>query len=325
MTRDPDTGQFRRDRGNRGNAAPSRASQQSRPWASSRDRGGSSSGGFATALGAISAAGIGAAVMYLMDPNQGSERRHHLAEVTGSALGTIGHKAADAGSALYEQIPSGRDLADTGRLLGQRTADAAGSARDTAGGWLESAREMLPSYRQMVPASLRGSSRHSGHSISATTAGISGLAALAIGVGAMWLLDPQRGRGRRAWLGQKTTRCLNETGSFMRATGRHLANKSRGYYHESRKAVGGAGRRLTDSSVAESIRSTLGRLGLRSSSSVGVECIGGCVTLTGRCVADDVDTVVRTTRETYGVNNVINNMEISDRFDSPMSSTPTGI
>lgn len=30
-------------------------------------------------------------------------------------------------------------------------------------------------------------------------------------------------------------RAVNETGTFMRATGRHLRNKSRGYYHETRR------------------------------------------------------------------------------------------
>src|SRR5439155_978246 len=63
------------------------------------------------------------------------------------------------------------------------------------------------------------------------------LAGSGIGAAAMWLMDPARGRGRRAWLGQKATRLLNETGDFMRATGRHLANKSKGYYYETRSAA----------------------------------------------------------------------------------------
>jgi len=146
-----------------------------------------------------------------------------------------------------------------------------------------------------------------------------------LGLGAMWLFDPDRGRGRRAWIGQKTNRLINETGTFMRATGRHVANKSKGYYHQSRKAVGNAGQSLSDSSIAESIRSSLGRLGLKSSSSVGVECAGGCVTLSGRCVPDDVDLIIVTARETYGVDDVVNNMEVGTNFDSPTSSMPSSL
>jgi hypothetical protein len=161
--------------------------------------------------------------------------------------------------------------------------------------------------------------------VGAGSAGMGAAGALLLGLGAMWLFDPDRGRGRRAWIGQKTNRLVNETGNFMRATGRHLANKSRGYYHESRKAVGGAAASLNDSSIAESIRSSLGRLGLKSSSSIGVECTGGCVTLSGRCVADDVDVIIGTTRNTYGVDNVVNNMEVGSSFDSPTSSMPTSL
>ncbi|MEA2734793.1 MAG: hypothetical protein QOE14_1244, partial [Humisphaera sp.] len=71
--------------------------------------------------------------------------------------------------------------------------------------------------------------------------------------------------------------------------------------------------------------SSLGRLGLKNPSSVAVECTGGCVTLTGRCVADDVDVIIDTTRTTYGVTDVLNQMEVGARFDSPTSSMPSSI
>jgi hypothetical protein len=60
---------------------------------------------------------------------------------------------------------------------------------------------------------------------------------LLAGAGAMWLFDPDRGRARRAWIGQKMTRVLHEVGDFARATGRHLRNKSKGYYHDGKSAV----------------------------------------------------------------------------------------
>src|SRR5439155_17215224 len=91
---------------------------------------------------------------------------------------------------------------------------------------------------------------------SATTAAADGLGLLALGRGAMWLMDPARGRGRRAWLGQKATRRLNETGDFMRATGRHLANKSKGYYYETRSAAECAMSSITGESAEQPDPST---------------------------------------------------------------------
>jgi hypothetical protein len=285
----------------------------------------------ATALGVAAGAGIGAALMFLLDPEQGRRRRERLAETAALAAHRAGEMAHDAwdtttdaaaggAAALYAATPSTKDMRRGGRRLWGRTSDAVGSAtestRDTAGGWLESARSYLPEVR---------SRRSHAHDVSGTTAGVGAAGALLLGLGAMWLLDPDRGRGRRAWIGQKTNRLLNETGRFMRATGRHVANKSKGYAHRSRQAVGGAASSLTDSSIAESIRSSLGRLGLKSSSAVGVQCTDGCVTLTGRCVADDVDVIVATTRNTYGVDNVVNNLEVGTSFDSPTSSMPTSI
>ena len=286
--------------------------------------------GVATALGVVAGASLGAAAMYLLDPEQGRRRREHLAEAAGSALesttDTVRHaweagtdKAIEGAAAVYAAAPSRRDLRRTGHGLGRRLGSAFGSTRDTAGEWLESAREHLPSMPH------RRSHRHHEHDVSATTAGVGAAGALLLGLGAMWLFDPARGRGRRAWIGQKTHRLLNETSRFMRATGRHLANKSKGYYHETRKGLSGAGQAIGDSTLAEHVRAGLGHLGLRSSSSVGVACQDGCVTLTGRCIADDVDLIIAHVRETPGVGNVVNQMEVADRFGSPSSSAPTSL
>lgn len=309
--------------------------QTSRPWQAASLAGcgddASRGGGVATTFGLIAGAGIGAALMFLLDPEQGRRRRQHLADVAADALeattDTVSHaweagseKAVEAGSALYAAAPSRK-------TVGKRLSSAFGSTRDTASEWLDSAREYLPGQRRRSHG-VRDYLPDLHGEVSKSTAGISAAGALVLGLGAMWLFDPTRGRGRRAWVGQKATRVLNETGQFMRATGRHLANKSKGYYHEGRKAAGNAGQSLADSSVAERVRSALGRVGVRESSSIGVQCTGGCVTLTGRCVADDMERVVDTTRSTYGVNHVINEMQPGDPFGgptNPTTSTSAGI
>jgi hypothetical protein len=313
---------------------------ESRPWQQQRTRSEREScvttGTAASALGVVAGAGIGAALMFLLDPDQGRRRRERLAaaaaaaaeragEVAHSAWDTTSDKAIEGAAAAYAAMPSRKDMRRGGRRLWGRTSDAFGSAAestsDTASSWLDTAKSYLP---ELPHVHVHRASQHRTR-VGAGTAGAGAASALLLGLGAMWLFDPDRGRGRRAWIGQKTNRLINETGTFMRATGRHLSNKSKGYYHQSRKAVGNAGQSLSDSSVAERIRASLAKLGLKSSSSVGVECSGGCVTLTGRCVADDVDVIIATTRDSYGVDNVINNMEVGTNFDSPTSSMPSSI
>jgi len=310
---------------------------ESRPWQQQRTRSERGScvttGTAASALGVVAGAGIGAALMFLLDPDQGRRRRERLAAAASSAAERAGEMAHDAwdttsdkaiegAAAAYAAMPSRKEMRRGGRRLWGRTSDALGSAAestsDTASGWFNTARSYLP---ELPHVHVHRASQHRTR-VGAGTAGAGAAGALLLGLGAMWLFDPDRGRGRRAWIGQKTNRLINETGTFMRATGRHVANKSKGYYHQSRKAVGNAGQSLSDSSIAESIRSSLGRLGLKSSSAVGVECAGGCVTLSGRCVPDDVDLIIVTARETYGVDDVVNNMEVGT---SPTSSMPSSL
>lgn len=170
----------------------------------------------ASTLGMIGGAGVGAAMMYLFDPDQGSQRRHQIADMAGHAKDHVGehvshHAARLAGHIPQIHMPEMPEMPTTTDL------------RDRAAGWIESARGYLPSR------AAHGQSRMNG-ACAATIAA----AALVAGMGAMWLFDPARGRGRRAWLVQKGTRAVNETGRFASATGRHMRNKAKGYAHDAK-------------------------------------------------------------------------------------------
>ena len=234
---------------------PQQFAQSSRPWETTQTMGAACATGstIATAMGVLTGAALGAAAMYLMDPDKGSDRRHHLADVAYDTLETttdtlrdtwdvlgkgatrvgssIGEHFGEAASSVSGAIPSRRQIGKRGQRfmknLRRGSSSTASSLGDTASDWLDSARSYLPRRPQLARPT----------DVSATTATLSGVAALAVGVGAMWLFDPRQGRGRRAWIGQKATRVLNETGQFMRATGRHLRNKAQGYYHETASAA----------------------------------------------------------------------------------------
>ena len=221
-------------RADRGPASAGAYGGESRPWqqtqyGAAEPASCASKSSAATALGVAAGAGIGAALMFLLDPEQGRRRRERLAEAAALAAhraGEVAHTAWDTttdaaaggAAALYAATPSAKEMRRGGRRLWGRTSDAVGSAahrtRDTAGDWLESAKSYLPSMSSMPSMPHLGGSRRRSHEhdVSTTTAGAGAAGALLLGLGAMWLLDPDRGRGRRAWIGQKTNRLLNETG-----------------------------------------------------------------------------------------------------------------
>jgi gas vesicle protein len=193
------------------------------------------------ALGIAGGIGVGAAVMYLLDPNQGERRRQQLAQKASDAAhgawDTVSEHAADTGGMLAGALPIARE-----KLMRHmdQAGDKADEARRAATGWMEFARSRLSRGVAAMNPFERPSVAPAAVAATAVAVTSAGLAALAIGATAMYFCDPDRGRARRAWIGQKLRRGFNETGRFMRATGRHLANKGQGYYHQSRSAAEGA-------------------------------------------------------------------------------------
>jgi len=301
-----------RNQTNRGRNTQGQFTSRGRAWSQSDER----CGGMSMTTGLLSLAGglgVGAAAMYLFDPEAGRARRQQAAECARNAMETggtmLGSAAHTVSETAHSALDTAREYVPTRKSLNR----AADSASESAHSWLDSARSYVPDVRSYVPSVHFGRQERG---VSGTTASGAALGALALGLGAMWLFDPSRGRGRRAWIGQKLTRCLNETGQFMNATGRHLRNRMRGYAHEagSMLHLSGAG---GDSTIAERVRAALGHLGL-GGSSIGVRCSEGRVCLTGRCAADDVDRVLYATRGVIGVQGIDNNMEVGDMY----SSTP---
>src|SRR4051812_48284962 len=247
MTRDPNTGRF-------SNQPAQRTSSTQRTWNAPQGQRRAQSDracgvGVGSALAVAGGAAIGAALMFLLDPEAGEKRRRaareaaaHAIDATGEALGSTWESVSDTAHHAAEQLTPDRSTRKSvrrglGRFTGALGA-AGATAGDTASDWVESAKSYLPSLpsrrqvrrqrdswlnsaKQYLPARQTGAG--------ATAVSLTAIGCVAAGLGAMYLMDPDRGRGRRAWIGQKANRFLNETGAFMRATGRHVANKSRGY------------------------------------------------------------------------------------------------
>jgi len=283
----------------------------------------------------ITGAAVGAALMYAFDPEAGKRRReaaydrasdaldsathsasdfyHSAADTVGHALQHLGENVSSGTRSAMASLPSASDASDAAHGLLDRASGTAASYRNLASkraqGWLDSARSMIPQRRRPTD-------------VSATSAGAIGIGALALGLGAMWLFDPSRGRARRAWIGQKANRVVNETGQFMYATGRHLRNRSKGVYHDASGYVSDAAESITDSQLAERVRATIGRLG-DVASEIRIAASEGRIQLTGKCVTDVMHQILDAVRGTPGVRGIDNSLDVSDMYTMRGTPNPT--
>ncbi len=202
----------------------------------------------ATIFGAsslVTGLAIGAVAMYLLDSKQGAERRaaardaaqralqasgdaaNSLYQTTSNLVGNAANTARQAANTgagvLNENMPSSSFIRDHARGLLQSAGTVGSALVGTAGGWADSARQLFA--RRTDTLRQRGKlAVYAG--VLSTTA----VSALAVGAAAMWVFDPDRGRARRAWMGQKSTRFVRDVGDFASATGRHFRDRGKGYY-----------------------------------------------------------------------------------------------
>ena len=128
-----------------------------------------------------------------------------------------------------------------------------------------------------------------------------------LGAGLMALLDPQRGRRRRALLRDKVVRAAGAVGDAARLTWRDLRNRTRGIVAEVRHAAGGP--TVPDQVLAERVRSRIGRL-VSHPGAVDVSVSGGRVTLTGSVLESEADRLIAGVKKTRGVEAVEESLSV---------------
>jgi gas vesicle protein len=217
----------------------------------------------------LGGAGLGAALMYLFDPDLGESRRADVRDAAGQAVSSTGdalhstvNGATDSARSFASRISDyAHDLADragsesssltdrassfaTGAMKSARKAmnrssntasDYASDAADRARGVRDDLADRASSLwsRARRSADLEGS--HPIATATGITAGTIGV--LALGAGLMYFMDPERGRGRRAWASDKIFSVSRRTGRRARSFGRHVGNQMKGAAHEARNMV----------------------------------------------------------------------------------------
>lgn len=317
----------------------------------------------------LGGAGIGAAVMYLFDPDLGDERRERAAEraseyaaAAGETLGAGwervaegAHGAADRARAMAGEWSDaaaerahalskrgrkmGSSFADTLRDYGSNIADYAGGLwsrgsskasdyADSAHGFLGDASDRARSTGRSAWKSTRRAMGYRPGPTAGSVAGITvgAIGALALGAGLMFLLDPAQGRRRRALIRDKTSNYARRTAHYAERTGRHLANRASGMAHDAgryasdayssaKSAVGmGGGQQVDDASLADRVRSMIGRMG--NSSGVMCRCENGRIILTGNVPASGLESLVSAVRGVSGVSGVDNQLVVRDSVSS---------
>ena len=139
------------------------------------------------------------------------------------------------------------------------------------------------------------------------------LAGLGLGAGAMYLLDPERGRRRRARMRDRVAHSANLTADAAGATGRDLAHRATGVAARLRRSIRRG--RVDDRILVERVRARIGRV-VSHPHAIRVDADSGVVTLRGPVLQAEVPALLRAVEHVRGVREVVNALEAHQRADN---------
>ena len=141
----------------------------------------------------------------------------------------------------------------------------------------------------------------------------SALGGFGIGAGLMYLLDPDRGRRRRALVRDRVSSRIGDSEAFLGKTARDSANRTRGLVARARGRLGADGR-VSDEVLVERVRSKLGRY-VSHPGAIDVEAHGGWVVLRGAILAGESEALLGAVASVPGVHHVENELEVHENPD----------
>src|SRR5829696_9409379 len=135
-------------------------------------------------------------------------------------------------------------------------------------------------------------------------------AGLGLGTGIMYLLDPDRGKRRRALLRDKVVSAARTTGDGVEVTARDLRNRTQGLITDIQSRF--SSEPADDVVLVDRVRSKLGRI-VSHPSAIQVTAQNGNVTLAGPILTAEVPELLACVKHVKGVNEVVNNLEAHDQ------------
>ena len=269
-----------------------------------------------TLLSIVGGAALGGIIMYLLDPEEGPQRRHYVGDVAGGAWETV----RDAAGNVYEVVRDG--------ALGLGAATAAGTSSLASGAGRGTRRlgrgisesrmgqsvgrgtrrfrdETSGRMRYLVRGNERTDYVQSGMGEALAAVGL-----LALGVGSMYLLDGRQGTNRRNVLRQKFLSGFGRMATSVERLGRDAWNRSSGMVNELKSRRGEEF--VDDRTIVERVRANVGHCVSGSLSHVDVTCFNGRVTLRGSIPAHEVDNLLKCAWATRGVKEIVNQLNTGD-------------
>lgn len=140
--------------------------------------------------------------------------------------------------------------------------------------------------------------------------GMSMIGGAGLGAGLMYLLDPDRGRRRRALVRDQAIRSTRKARAAAQATARDARNRAQGMVASMTVRVSPE-TSLTDDILVERVRSKLGML-VRHPRSIEVTAREGTVILSGPVLVDEVDSLLALVSKIPGVARVDNRLDIHE-------------
>jgi hypothetical protein len=129
----------------------------------------------------------------------------------------------------------------------------------------------------------------------------------------MYLLDPDRGRRRRALLRDKGAWAARKTGDCLEVTARDLRNRTQGIVTEIQSHF--SSEAVDDGKLVERVRSKLGRI-VSHPGAIQVTAQNGVVTLSGPILVEEIPELLACTNRVQGVKQVVNTLEAHEQANN---------
>lgn len=138
-------------------------------------------------------------------------------------------------------------------------------------------------------------------------------AGLGLGTAAMFLLDPDRGKRRRALVGDKFASLTKMTGDCINITTHDVQNRTRGLIANIQSRF--SSEQPDDTVLVDRVRSKLGRI-VSHPSAINVTAQNGNVTLSGPILAHEVPNLLSCVKWVHGVQDINNNLEAHEATEN---------